>query len=329
MQTVTMSDVARAAGVSRALVSLAYRDAYGVSAETRTHILETGKSLGYLPNRVAAQLAGKQQLTIGVFLQDLHNDLFADIFDGIREICDKDNKNTVLAIGAIDGSRDANALDSLLESRVDVIIAAGLTMSDQELESYTHKVKMVSVTRKVDNASSVYSDNNVGSQLAVKHLVDLGHSKIVMIANPPSDGYRDRAEGYKQAMLEHNLEPQVSQGSYSRSKTEQIARQLLANHDRPSAIFAHNDQTALGVMDAAISLGLKIGEDISVVGYDNTSLSQTPSTSLTTVDVHGVELGKIAAELAIGLLQDEKKTFEVRTIEPTLVVRGSSSAPRA
>ena len=117
MQTVTMEDVARAAGVSRALVSLAYRDAYGVSAETRDHILAAGKKLGYRPNRVAAQLAGKQQLTIGVFLQDLHNSLFADIHDGIRSVTDAQGKHTVLAVGKIDGSKDIEALETLLENR--------------------------------------------------------------------------------------------------------------------------------------------------------------------------------------------------------------------
>jgi len=328
MQTVTMNDVAREAGVSRALVSLAYRDAYGVSAETREHILQIGKALGYHPNRVAAQLAGKRQQTIGVFLQDLHNDLFADIFDGIREVADSVNKNTVLAIGTIDGSRDGRALDALLESRVDLIIAAGLTLPDSELARYTDKVKLVSVTRKVEGASSVYCDNMLGAGLAVEHLISLGHSKIAMIANPPSDGYFDRALGYEKAMHQHLLTPLTIAGSYSRPETATVARELLSRADRPTAIFAHNDQTALGVLDAAISLGLKVGQDISVVGYDNTSLSKTPSTSLTTVDVHGVELGKLAAELAIELLENDDKTNEIRTIEPTLVARNSSAAAK-
>lgn len=327
MQTVTMEDVAREAGVSRALVSLAYRDAYGVSVETREHILSVGKKLGYRPNRVAAQLAGKEQLTIGVFLQDLHNDLFADIHDGIREVTDTGGKHTVLAVGKIDGSKDVEALETLLENRVDIVIAAGLTLSDRALKKYLSRVKVVSVMRQVSGAISIVSDNYRGATEATEYLISLGHRGIAFMANPPSDGYLDRAAGYVATMEAGGLTPRVVPGSYSRQETEVIARALLSDSKRPTAIFAHNDQAALGVLDAAFALGLEPGRDISVVGYDNTSLSKSPSSALTTVDVHAFELGRLAAEEALKQLTETEAELPTITLDPTLVIRTSTGAP--
>ncbi|GAP80055.1 transcriptional regulator, LacI family [Brachybacterium sp. SW0106-09] len=113
-----MEDIAREAGVSRALVSIAMRDAHGVSGGTREHILEVARRLGYRHDRVAADLAGRGAGAIGVFVADLHNDLYADVFDGIREILDPSGRRIVLTIGAADGPRETAGLDGLLEARV-------------------------------------------------------------------------------------------------------------------------------------------------------------------------------------------------------------------
>ncbi len=324
MHNVTMEDVAEAAGVSRSHVSLAYRDAYGIKPEVREHILAVGKKLGYRPNRIAAQLAGKSTGTIGIYLQDLHNDLFADIYDGIREITDPLGKHLVLAIGHPDGSRDEQALDTLLESRVDVVIAAGLMLSDKELAKFTTKSRLVSVARQVPKADAVYSDNFAGAAKATQHLIDLGHQKIAFLANPITDGYADRRAGYQATMTDAGLQPLVVEGSYSRKETQLITERVLENPDRPTAIFAHNDQAALGVMDAVITRGLRPGIDVSVVGYDNSTLSQSPSSALTTVDIHGVELGRAAAEVALERLANPSSKRISKTIEPTLVVRSTS-----
>ena len=328
MNNITMEDVAKAAGVSRSHVSLAYRDAYGIKPEVRDHILAVGKQLGYRPNRIAAQLAGKSNNSIGVYLQDLHNDLFADIYDGIREVTEPLGKHLVLAVGHTDGSLDSQALDTLLESRVDVVIAAGLTLPDKALKAFTDKAKIVSVARVVARADNVLSNNFAGAAKATRHLIDLGHKLVVFIANPDTDGYGDRRKGYLAVMDEARLQPQVVEGSYSRAATQEIATSLLAQTPRPTAIFAHNDQAALGVMDAVITAGLKPGKDVSVVGYDNSTLSQSPSSALTTVDIHGRELGRLAAQAALARLEDDEQPFINETIEPTLVVRSTTGLAR-
>ncbi|PTW90613.1 LacI family transcriptional regulator [Microbacteriaceae bacterium MWH-Ta3] len=327
MRTITMEEIARAAGVSRSHVSLAYRNAYGIKPEVREHILAVGRQLGYRHNRIAAQLAGGSTGTIGVYLQDLHNDLFADIFDGLRDVSEPAGRQLVLAIGHTDGSRDAAALETLLESRVEVIVAAGLMISDRDVFTVLGSTPLVSIARHIDTADSVVSDNAVGAHLAVNHLVELGHRRIAFLANPPTDGYGERRAGYLATMRQHELNPQIIEGSYSRRECASIIAAMLLSANTPTAIFAHNDQAALGAMDAIISAGLKPGVDISVVGYDNTGQSQSPSAALTTIDIHGVELGRMAGESVLIRLGNPEAPRTSHHVEPTLVVRATTGPP--
>ncbi|MFJ2620388.1 LacI family DNA-binding transcriptional regulator [Glutamicibacter sp. NPDC087344] len=327
MKSVTMEDVARAAGVSRALVSLAYRNAAGVNAKTRERIFQVGRELNYQPNRIAATLASKSQNSIGVFLSDLHNDLFADIFDGLREGFGDSTKQLILAVGSIDGQRDTAALDTLMQSRVDLIVAAGLLLPDSALQGYTSATPMVSTARVAPGADNVYTNNLQGAALATNHLIELGHQNIVFLANPPSDGYLERDAGYRQAMQESGLHAQVIASSYARAQAAADIGEALRSTKRPTAVFAHNDQSALGVLDAAAHYGLKVPEDLSVIGYDNSSSSLVPGLALSTVDIHARELGLRSAQAALARLDDPSAPLQSISIEPSLLVRGSTAHP--
>lgn len=321
-----MEDVAREAGVSRALVSIAYRGVAGVSESTRDRIFAVGDRLGYVPNQVAARLAGKVRKTIGVFQQDMHNEVFADIHDGIRETTSTSGVALVLAVAAIDGSLDSTALDELRASRVDVIIATGLTLSDKDLSTYSKRVPMVSIARHVAGIDNVDSDNFGGASIATNHLIELGHRRILFLSNPQTDGYTDRQRGYRATMSAAGLEPWIIETTYSRTQAESDAGLALDGANPPTAIFAHNDRTALGVLDALSTRGLVPGRDVSVIGYDNTSASRAPGLALTTVDIHSVELGRAAAELAMSRLNNPSLTPRTTTIAPTLVIRGTTGA---
>ena len=323
---VTMQDIATELGVSRALVSMAFRDVAGVSAQTRTTILETAERLGYRFNRVASRLASKVTNTLGVFLLDLRQDVYADMFDGIRAVADEQERHLVLAVGSIDGRRDAQALDSLFQSRVDVVIATGLLLPDDAVRAFNAQVPLVSVARQIDGVDSVHSDNVAGARAATGHLLKLGHERIVFLANPPTDGYLGRREGYASTMAANGLESWVVESSYSRrGAADDIAPVLsLPPERRPTAVFAHNDQAALGVLDAMADLGLHAPRDVSVVGYDNTLVSRAPGTSLTTVDIHGEELGRQAATAATRRLLDPEAAPVNLVSTPTLVVRATT-----
>lgn len=324
VKSVTMEDVARAAGVSRALVSLAYRNAPGVNARTRERIFQVGRELNYQPNRIAASLATKSRNSIGVFLSDLHNDLFADIFDGLREGFG-DAKQLILAIGSIDGQRDTAALDTLMQSRVDLIVAAGLLLPDAALASYTEAVPLVSTARITPGTDNVYANNLTGAELATNHLIELGHRRIAFLANPQSDGYRERSAGYRAAMQSAGLDPWVISSSYARAQACADIGEALRSSQRPTAVFAHNDQSALGVLDAAAHYGLQVPSELSVVGYDNSSSSLVPGMALSTVDIHARELGLRSAQAALARLENPSAPLQSISIEPSLLVRGTSA----
>lgn len=323
MRKVTIKDVAKAAGVSRALVSIAYRGVSGVSESTKHMIFDVGNRLGYVPNLNAARLASKGLKTIGVFLQDLHNETFADVFDGIRSVINEKEVQLVLAVGSAKSGRDSAALETLIASRVDVLIAAGLTMSDSELEAFTGRTKLISVTRKVEGAVSVTANDIEGAKLATEHLIALGHTSIAFLANPQTDGYRERLAGFEAVMRKHKLKPLVLESSYLRSEAEADAGNLI-DSQKPTAIFAHNDQAALGVLDALVARNLRPGIDVSVVGYDNSSLSQTPVLALTTVDPHSFELGEKSGLIALDLLKENESNEQLVVLSPLLVQRAST-----
>lgn len=320
----TMEDVAREAGVSRSLVSLAYRDAFGVSATTRSHILATGERLGYVHNRVAARLASGGSTSLGIFLQDLHNDLFADIYDGIRDVAEQSGRDLVLAIGSRDGSRDAASLTTLQGTRVGTIIAAGLTVPDDLARRYARRTPLVCVARRIDGVDSAASDNLHGARLATEHLIGLGHRMVVFLANPPSDGYLDRERGYVRTMRSAGLEPRCVPVTFSRDDAAARTAALLDTADSPTAIFAHNDQAALGALDAVVTRGLRPGRDVSVIGYDNTAASSAPGTALTTIDLHGRELGREATRMALRRAEEPAAEPMFSMSVPTLVVRSST-----
>lgn len=329
MNAVTMADVAREAGVSKALVSIAYRGVAGVSEDTKRKIFATGERLGYRHNRIAARLRSKESSTIGVFLLELRNDVFADMFDGIREVAEQNDKHLVISVGEISGTRDVRALDSLARSRVDVVVAGGLLAPDEEIRKFSADVPVVSVMRSIPGVDSVMSDNYLGAQKATKHLVGLGHTRIAFLANPQTDGYLDRQRGYIDLMQESGLPSLVIPSAYSRAEASRDIGPTLDSPDRPTAVFAHNDQAAMGVLDAAASRGLLVPQDISVVGYDNTVVSKAPGTLLTTVDIHGRDLGVAAAKVALRRIADPSME-PVGTISlPSLVVRRTTGpAPR-
>lgn len=326
MRTITLEDVARDAGVSRALVSMAIRDVSGVNSQTRERILASAERLGYRPNRLASRLASRSTTAIGVFLLDLRQDVYADMFDGIRGVTENEKLHLVLAVGTADGASDGKALDSLGQSRVDIVIATGLLLPDDEVRAFSRHTPIVSVARHVSGVDSVTSDNVRGARLATEHLIELGHRRIVFLANPQTDGYTGRQEGYVDTMRRSGVEPWIVGSQYSRRQAaKDIAPALsLPDGERPTAVFAHNDQAALGVLDAMATLGLRAPEDISVVGYDNSQVSQAPGTPLTTVDIHGEELGEEATRMALRRLEEPSAPPASHVSQPTLVLRGTS-----
>lgn len=324
----TMEDVAHAAGVSRALVSIVYRGVEGASDQTRQKVLAAGERIGYRRNSLAARLASKTVQSIGVLLFDMRNDLTADVFAGIQAEADELGIGVVVGISDPSGERDSRAINDLFGARVDALVMISSTMTGARVRDLARSIPVVSVTRDIRGVDSVVCDESTAGRLVVEHLVGQGHRKIVHLAPPwrPSD----RVEAYQGAMRDAGLEPRVETIGYDFENTRRVAREVLGGDDRPEAIYANNDNAAYAVLEAAADLGLQVPQDLAVAGFDNLQASALHSISLTSVDQQPHELGRIAVRAALDHAGEPSAEPDRQVLQPRLVIRSSTGrAPRS
>lgn len=324
----TMEDVANRAGVSRALVSLVMRNSPKVSERSRVAVLEAAEELGYRRNLMAHHLASRRTMTIGLVLNDLHNPFFAEMTDGIHEAALKAGYRIVINTGLRNRAGEKAAVDTFLEFRTDGIILVGSELSEDELETLASETNLVVAARvtSTDSYDTVSIDDRLGAHLVVDHLADLGHRRIAHIDGGPGAGARKRREGYKTAMEQRGLSEHVRivAGAYSEQAGTAGVDQLLGNGEIPTAIFAANDLMATGVLNRLQFEGLRVPDDVSLVGFDNTAVAALHQMSLTTVDQPCELLGRLAARYLIERLDGEREAAVHELLTPSLVCRNTS-----
>ncbi|WP_040780766.1 LacI family DNA-binding transcriptional regulator [Nocardia pneumoniae] len=328
----TMEDVAARAGVSRALVSLVMRNSPKVSEHRRRAVLDAAKDLGYQPHIMARSLASRTSNIVGVLVSDLRNAFFADVVESMDAAAQESGLELILNTGRRSAARERAALESLLSFRPGGVILLSPVLPAAALREAARQAPLVLVSRAstVADIDTVNDDGEVGAGLAVDHLVALGHRRIVHLDGGSAFTSAPRRKGYRAAMQRHGLEPMVVPSEHTDSAGMAAVRKLLNLFSRdnfPTALVCGNDFNAVGAMSALGEAGLRVPEDVSIVGYDNTSLAALRHVALTTIDQPRTEMGRLAIEALAERLRDGRTAPVRRRLQPSLVIRSTTAAP--
>jgi DNA-binding LacI/PurR family transcriptional regulator len=270
---------------------------------------------------------------LGVLLSDLRNPFFGEISSAILRRAREHSLEVVFSTGDRDRRLEEAAIDSMLELRADGLILAGTQVDEAVLERAAAEAPVVVLNRHLESAvcDSVTDDDFAGGRLATEHLVALGHQRIAHVDGGPGAGAAPRRRGYEQAMIDNDLgsELRIVEGSFTEEGGYHGARALLRERRRPTAIFAANDLAAVGVLSALDEAGVSVPEEVSIVGYDNSSLASLRHVSLTSVDQATARLGATAVDRLIERLE-AGRTVAVRDVtKPSLVTRRTTAPLRA
>ncbi|MBS0339038.1 MAG: LacI family DNA-binding transcriptional regulator [Proteobacteria bacterium] len=333
--TVTIRDVAQAAGVHVSTVSRALNPAKrGLISDEVLQVVEAAaQRLGYRPNRAASALRTGRTHTIGVLVPDITNPVFPPILQGI-EASAAARGYFVFVANVADPALAPPIVERMLAQQVDGLVNA-IARRDDPLLPYLARVGMHAVlVNRADESGqlpAVVSDDRLAMKLAVEHLLSLGHRRIAHLAGPQGvpTGV-GRRQGFEQALRDHGLAPAgvVECESYSREAGRLAMRKLLAAPGkRPQALVCCNDLVALGAYDELRSQGLKVPQDISVTGHNDMPLVDMVEPPLTTIRLPHRELGWRAAEMLFDEIEGRSLSASTVVLRPELVVRASTQAP--
>lgn len=326
---ITIYDIAKKAGVSAATVSKVLNNQPDVGQKTRQKIQKIALELGYQPNATARGLATKKSKTIGVFFQDHLNSGFRhpflqDILASFKDVVGEEGYDLIFF-----AKKDPESFDSLAKYRnVDGIFLLGVPRTNPKLASLEHsKIPCMSIDLDLlgPNAGYLSSDNVGGAVQAVDYLASMGHHDIAFISDVFSTkpGH-DRLVGFQQAMAKNNLDihPEwIINGNFSEESGYNITKRLIGEKNSPTAIFCASDMMAIGAMRAIREAGLKVGDDISIIGFDDLTLLKYVTPGLTTVKQNSDEMGSLAAKSLLEMMENPKYIPTVMEVPTKLIVR--------
>ena len=335
MTRVTIADVATAAGVSKTAVSFAFNNPDRLGAATLERVLGVAQDLGYTPHPAARALSMRRSGTIGVLIPQRLSTVFANPFaseliQGLGEQCEEHDL-TLLLVPPLDGSLEG----AIRQASVDGFISLGLSPDDRALE-VLDRLGIPTVLVDSDGSDShpvVNVDDAGGAAAAARHLLELGHRRLAILVLPPARGQvkntptaARRLAGYQRAIEDAGAPPaHAAVAGISVAAGARAFEALPNDRSRPTAVLAMSDMTAIGVMSAAQSAGVRIPEELSVVGFDDVPAASWTNPPLTTVRQPIVEKGRLAARLLVQRMKG-KAVESPSPLHTTLVVRNSSGA---
>lgn len=332
--TVTIVDIAEAAGVSKSTVSIVLTGRGSVKDETRRHVLGVMDRLGYVYNRGAANLRNSQSKIVGVVINDLSNPFFAEFAIGVETVLQMSGYVAFVAHTAESVLRQTQVMRMMREHGAGGIILCPALDTKPEDVAWTSGLDtalLVAIRRLPGaDASVVIPDNTLGAARITRHLLNLGHKRIAYIGGKTSMVVRqERYGGFCEAMMNagHSIDAAVNFESMpTRSGGFDAMGTALSLPDRPTAVVCYNDVVAIGAMLAAARRGLVVGRDVAVVGFDDTSEARHVSPALTTIAVNAVRLGEQAAAMLLERITDRSVPHATYVGPADLVIRESCGA---
>jgi len=330
---VTIADIARMAGVSKATVSRVINNKPdGVGSEVREKILELIDTLGYQPNRVARSLATAQSRELVLILPDITNPFFSVLLRGVEDFAKTKDYTVFLCNTDGDIENEQQQLLGFFGKRVAGVIlvsnAEGYPRLGRIQSSRPPIVLLDRKAKALDCALLIQTDNESGGRMAARHLLELGRKKIAYLTGPrESEVVKERLKGYRKALAECGVPLRselVHYGCFSLESGEQLAKELLAGGEAFDSVCCGCDLIAMGAMHTLVQSGLRVPQDVAVMGFDNTALGRVFEPSLSTVDQHPYEMGALAAEKLIELIGGEPITNDHILLRSDLVVRKST-----
>ncbi len=329
----TLQDIAAAVGVTPTTVANALKGRGNVSEATRKRILKCAEELKYRPNMLARSLAQGKTCTLGFLLPTIANPFYPEIAEAIERTANQHGYQMLLCNTLYDSALGQQHLDRLVSRWVDGIIVMGSSMDINAVAAQFHRgLPTVLCDWQEDEAvrdiPQVSVDFRTAGRLAAQHLLELGHRQLAIIVDEPQQTLR--LEGFRAALQSAGIaleQEMIQQGHSTLESGYAAAQQLLALSTRPTAIFAATDWMALGTIEAALDAGLRVPQDLSVIGLDDIVVSAHIRPPLTTVAVPKFQLAKEATELLFGLINQVSDLTLSRLVEPTLVIRQSTTSP--
>lgn len=323
-----LEDVAADVGLSTASVSLVLRGVPGPSAETRERVLEAATRLGYRPDRSASLLARRRTRVLGVPVV-LRDPFRAELAEELQVVAD--DRGYAVTLGAVTPAHDeARVVETLLDLRCEALLLLSPELPARELAALGTRVPLVVLGRHLTPSTFdvVRVADDIGVGEAVDHLVALGHRELVHVDGADGPMAAERRSGFVAAAEHHGLAARVIPGGYDEADGAAAAQVLLDDAVLPTAVVAASDRSAIGLLDVFLRAGVRVPGDVSVVGYDDTSLARLAHVDLTTVSQEASEQARRAVAAALDRLDGDRAVPLELVITPRLVVRGTTGPPR-
>ncbi len=331
--SVTIKDIAKILGISKSTVSRALSEHSDVNQETRKKILEVAQQLNYQPNALALNLKQQRTNTIGVIIPETVNRFFAKAIGGIQRVANLAGYNVMICQSDESYITEKNNLRSLIASHVDGVIISVSSETDRTDHFDMLLQKKIPVVffdriREDLNTSQVYTDNYEISFVGTEHLIQQGCKRIAIIAGPQNlHNSRNRLNGYLDALKKHDMpikESYIVHSNFTGGNIEEYTLYLIHLPQPPDAVFAINDYAAVEMMHVLKKNGLKIPEDIAVLGFNNENICRFVEPPLSTIDLPSYDMGAVSAEILLAQIRDASAPIQRKLVKSQLIVREST-----